>query len=200
MYFARARNQFTSYSTGCRRGELLTLRWKDVRLKDRVIVLQAAATKTHTMRAVPISQRLRAILEMRRYGPDGKELGPDAFVFGTEVGERRRDTRNAWLTACEKAGITDLHMHDLRRECGSRLLESGAGLHEVREWLGHTDIGTTGRYLAVTAESLKRTLNDWTNIRPHRSRRSRVPRATRPLVLPLAPASTETSQEGLSAD
>ena len=49
-------------------------------------------------------------------------------------------------------------MHDLRRECGSRLLEAGAGLHEVREWLGHTDISTTGRYLAVTAESLKRTL------------------------------------------
>jgi integrase len=144
--------------TGCRRGELLGLRWKDVRLKDGVIVLRAEATKTNTTRAVPISQRLKAILEMRRHGPDGKELAPDAYVFGTETGERRRDTRNAWLAACDKAGITDLQMHDLRRECGSRLLESGAGLHEVREWLGHTDIGTTGRYLAVTAESLKRTL------------------------------------------
>ena len=94
--------------TGCRRGELLGLRWKDVRLKDGVIVLRAEATKTNTTRAVPISQRLKAILEMRRHGPDGKELGPDAYVFGTETGERRRDTRNAWLAACEKAGITDV--------------------------------------------------------------------------------------------
>ena len=51
-----------------------------------------------------------------------------------------------------------LHLHDLRRECGSRLLEAGAGIHEVREWLGHRDISTTGRYLAITGASLQRAL------------------------------------------
>jgi hypothetical protein len=38
-------------------------------------------------------------------------------------------------------------------------------------WLGHTDISTTGRYLAVTAESLKRTLKrleDARKVRPVR--------------------------------
>ena len=52
----------------------------------------------------------------------------------------------------------DLHLHDLRRECGSRLLEAGVGIHEVREWLGHRDISTTGRYLAITGASLQRAL------------------------------------------
>ena len=33
------------------------------------------------------------------------------------------------------------------------LLESGVGIHEVREWLGHRDISTTGNYLAVTGAS-----------------------------------------------
>ena len=188
--------------TGCRRGELLNLRWTDVRLKDGVIVLRAEATKTNTARAVPVSQRLRAILEMRRYGPDGKELGPEAFVFGTETGERRRNVHHAWDIAVRRAHghepelvrgkigpksravlrQIDLHMHDLRRDCGSRLLESGAGLHEIREWLGHTDIGTTGRYLAVTAESLKRTLK---RLEEHRApKKSRPPRnaSARPSV------------------
>jgi integrase len=58
-----------------------------------------------------------------------------------------------------------------RLACGSRLLEAGAGLHEVREWLGHTDISTNGRYMAVTAESLKRTLKrleDARKVRPVR--------------------------------
>lgn len=127
-------------------------------LQKRLIVLQADATKTNTARVVPISQRLKGILEMRHYGPDGKELGPECYVFGTETGECRRDTRNAWVAACDAAKITDLHMHDLWRECGSRLLEAGVGIHEVRDWLGHRDISTTGRYLAITGASLQRAL------------------------------------------
>jgi integrase len=132
--------------------------------------------------------RLSGILEMRRTDPDGKELPSDAYVFGTETGERRRSVHHAWEIAVLRAHghepelvrgkispksralfqQIDLHMHDLRRECGSRLLEAGAGLHEVREWLGHTDISTTGRYLAVTAESLKRTLK---RLEEHRATR-----------------------------
>lgn len=181
--------------TGCRKGELLNLRWKDVRLQDGIIVLQAEATKTNTARAVPISTRLKAVLEMRRTGPDGKDLPADAFVFGTETGERRRNVHHGWTIAVLRAyghdpdlvrgkispksravfQEIDLHMHDLRRECGSRLLEAGAGIHEVRKWLGHTDISTTGRYLAVTAESLKRTLK---RLEEHRAPKS----ARRPLA------------------
>ena len=164
--------------TGCRLGELLGLRWRDVRLDDHLIVLQASATKTNTMRVVPVSQRVTAILEMRRLGPDGEPLGSDAYVFGNEVGERRKNVRHGWnLTVLRAHGHEPvlvrgklgpesrrvleeigLHLHDLRRECGSRLLEAGAGIHEVREWLGHRDISTTGRYLAITGASLQRAL------------------------------------------
>ena len=163
--------------TGCRLGELLGLRWRDVRLDDHLIVLQASATKTNTMRVVPVSQRVTAILEMRRCGPDGQPLGPDAYVFGTETGERRKNVRHEWNATVLRAHghepvlrgkltpesrtvlrAIDLHLHDLRRECGSRLLEAGVGIHEVREWLGHKDISTTGRYLAITGASLQRAL------------------------------------------
>ena len=149
-----------------------------MRLDDHLIVLQASATKTNTMRVVPVSQRVTAILEMRRCGPDGQPLGPDAYVFGTETGERRKNVRHEWnVTVLRAHGhepvlvrgkltlesrtvlqAIDLHLHDLRRECGSRLLEAGVGIHEVREWLGHKDISTTGRYLAITGASLQRAL------------------------------------------
>ena len=168
----------TLLDTGCRVGELLHLCWRDVRLEDNLIVLQAQATKTNTMRVVPVSKRVKAILEMRRHGPDGKELGPDGYVFGTETGERRKSVSHDWniavlrahgheptfkrgkLSAASRKVLQriDLHMHDLRRECGSRLLEAGVGIHEVREWLGHRDISTTGRYLAITGASLQRAL------------------------------------------
>jgi hypothetical protein len=50
--------------------------------------LPADKTKTTDPRKVPITPRLRAILEYPRTGPDGREHGPDQYVFGNEVGER----------------------------------------------------------------------------------------------------------------
>jgi hypothetical protein len=52
----------------------------------------------------------------------------------------------------------DLHFHDLRREFACRLLESRAELHDVRDFLGHTNITTTPRYLRSTTLRLERAL------------------------------------------
>jgi site-specific recombinase XerC len=38
-----------------------------------------------------------------------------------------------------------LHLHDLRREFASRLLEASANLHNVQLFLGHASITTTSR-------------------------------------------------------
>ncbi|MBA3231774.1 MAG: site-specific integrase [Acidobacteria bacterium] len=127
--------------TGCRVGELLALRWSDVR--DDTIVLPAENAKTACTRSVPILSRLRAVLDSRRADPAGQAFGTDRFVFGNEVGERINRVRHAWDNACRRAGIEDLNIHDLRREFGSRLLEAGAGLHDVSYWLGHTNVATT---------------------------------------------------------
>ena len=48
----------------------------------------------------------------------------------------------------------DLHFHDLRREFGSRVLESGSSLVEARDLLGHSNIAQTSTYLQSTAKSL----------------------------------------------
>ena len=85
----------------------------------------------------------------------GREHGPDAYVFGNEVGEPRKDFGNQWGRIRTTAKIEDLHFHDLRREFASRLLESGVvPLHEISAWLGHADIQTTSIYLRITSTSL----------------------------------------------
>jgi integrase len=68
---------------------------------------------TSTSRIVPISSRLRALLEMRRTDPSGREFGPEAFVFGNEVGERVTSIRNAWEMARDAARLTTLQLRDL---------------------------------------------------------------------------------------
>ena len=142
--------------TGCRRGELLSLRWRHAHLEEGVIRLDPANTKTREARAVPITQRLRAVLEMRRTGPDGRTFGRDHHVFGNEVGEPIGTVRTAWVATCRRAGIEDLHFHDLRREFASRLLEAGAAQHDVRDWLGHANITTTSQYLKSTPVRLQK--------------------------------------------
>jgi integrase len=171
-------------ATGCRVGELLGLQWKDYKVTAgpngqtrRVLLLAADKTKTNKAREVPIGSRLAAVLEMRRHAPDGRPLGPDAFVFGNAVGERIGSVRKAWQTAVLKAhGHTpqwvkgkknqlgpeslaayrsiNLHFHDLRREFGSRVLESGSSLVDARDLLGHANISQTSTYLNSTATAL----------------------------------------------
>lgn len=92
---------------------------------------------------------------MRRHAPDGKDFSPDRFVFGNEVDEEIGSIRTTWRATCRRAKISDLHFHDLRREFGSRLLESGASQHVVRDFLGHASISTTSRYLATTPTTLE---------------------------------------------
>ena len=171
-------------ATGCRVGELLALQWKDVRVTTgpkgqtrQSLVLPAGKTKTNTTREVPVGSRLAAVLDMRRHAPDGTRLGPEAYVFGNEVGERIGSVKKAWQTAVLKAhGHTpqwvkgknnqlapeslaayraiNLHFHDLRREFGSRVLESGSSLIEARDLLGHANISQTSTYLQSTAKAL----------------------------------------------
>jgi integrase len=71
-------------------------------------------------------------------------------VFGNAVGERLDSIKTAWKATCRRAGIEDLLFHDLRREAACRWFEAGVPLHHIRDLLGHADISTTSRYLAVT--------------------------------------------------
>jgi integrase len=171
-------------STGCRIGELLSLQWRQIRRDEageaRWLVLPATKTKTGEARVLPVGNDLRAVLSLRRHAPDGKEHGADAYVFGDEAGGQVKGIRRQWedavlrahghqpirkrgkLTAESRAAFQaiDLHVHDLRREFASRLLESSADLHDVQMFLGHADITTTSRYLQSTPTRLARALEN----------------------------------------
>ena len=79
-------------------------------------------------------------------------------MFGDEVGGPLASIKTTWRTACGRTGVVDLHFHALRREFACRLLESRAELHDVRDFLGHTNLTTTSRYLRSTAMRLERAL------------------------------------------
>ena len=81
--------------TGCRLGELLGLQWRDINDEHGELTekIRAENAKDGENRRIPISDRLRAILAMvPRQDPAGDPFGARSFIFGNEIGERRRVT------------------------------------------------------------------------------------------------------------
>jgi integrase len=140
--------------TACRPGELLSLQWGDVNLERGELTIRAAKSKTRTERILPISARLRAVLEMRQCDPTGEQFGPDAYVFGDEVGRQSTSVRKEWEKVRAKAGLDDFHLADLRHEAASRFEEFGVPTLYVSQFLGHANLTTTTRYLNSTRRGL----------------------------------------------
>jgi integrase len=137
--------------TGCRKGELLSVQWHQVRFSPRAeIFLPAQKTKAKRDRRVPISSELRKVLDARRLDPAGEPIPADGYVFGDEIGRRRHSTKTAWKLTCKRAKVDDLHFHDLRREAGSRWMDAGIPLATIQRWLGHANIAQTSTYLGAS--------------------------------------------------
>ena len=132
-------------ATCMRRGEILSLTWKNIDTAGRVALLEV--TKNGEARRVPLSPVALDLLRLQR---EEAVQRIDGKVFDIHPLALDR----AWRKACEKAGATDLHFHDLRREAVTRLLEQGFSVSEVSAISGHKTLAMLQRYSALRAEDL----------------------------------------------
>ncbi|MCL4682426.1 MAG: site-specific integrase [Rhodocyclaceae bacterium] len=132
-------------ATAMRRGEILALAWKNVDTGERVAVLPM--TKNGEPRRVPLSPEALAVL---REQAAEKTQAIDGRVFAMPA----ITLDSAWRRACARAGVEDLHFHDLRREAVSRLLERGFSVAEAAAVSGHKTWKMVQRYCALRAEDL----------------------------------------------
>ena len=129
--------------TAMRRGELAGMTWEMVDLRKRTVTIPE--TKNGQKRIVPLSSVAVAILSERLNTRriDGKvwNIGLDAIS-------------QDFAKACQKAGISGLHFHDLRHEATSRLFEKGFDTMEVKTITGHKTLQMLARYTHLRAEDL----------------------------------------------
>lgn len=140
--------------TGCRKGELLGLEWSRVDLQANLVYLDSNHTKTGKRRSVPLNKDARdAIIKRARFRAQHCPGSP--WVFAHADGERIRDAKRAFATACRRAGIRDFRIHDLRHTCAAWLVSAEVPLTAVRDLLGHTTIKMTERYAHLAPENIR---------------------------------------------
>jgi integrase len=141
-------------NTGCRKQELLGLEWCRVDLKENLLLLEAAHTKTGKRRSIPLNTAARAaILSRARFRAEHCPASP--WVFAHKDGKRILDVKKSFATACRKVGIKDFRIHDMRHTCAAWLVSKGVPLSEVKELLGHSTINMTERYAHLAPENVR---------------------------------------------
>lgn len=139
--------------TGMRKAEMLSLTPEMIR--DGAAVLPD--TKAGRPRVVPLPPAAAAI---------AKRALP--WALG------RENIRRLFDQARDAASLSHVRWHDLRRTYGSWLVSGGAPLHAVRDLLGHSDIKTTGIYLATVRPDLTRAVEVLPRLGTVRGRRKSV--------------------------
>ncbi|WP_022846759.1 tyrosine-type recombinase/integrase [Desulfurobacterium sp. TC5-1] len=130
--------------TGMRRGELVSLTWKQIDLKNGIIILDK--TKNKKVRIIPIHPFLkRILLEKLEEDPDPRER-----VFPVKADFVTKGLKRYF----RKAGIPEFRVHDLRHTFASLLAMEGVSLKIVKELLGHSDYKTTEIYAHIAEQTL----------------------------------------------
>ena len=127
--------------TGCRRGEIVNLQWREVG-ED---ILELVDSKTGP-RTVFLSPKAKAIIE-RQPRPDSPWVFPSPV--NREKPRSAESVERLWTMARKQARIEDVRLHDLRHSVASQAVLKGVPLPVVARLLGHSQVSMTLRYAHV---------------------------------------------------
>ena len=162
------------YTFGWRvRDEVLTLERRQVDLAAGTVRLDVGTTKNEDGRVVYLTPALRDGLaeQLERVRALERALGriiPFVFPHFTDgpihpttgqrryaKGDRIRDFRKAWKTACKKAGAPGMLLHDFRRTAVRNMVNDGTPEKVAMLITGHKTRSVFDRYHIVAPEDLK---------------------------------------------
>jgi integrase len=133
--------------TGCRLGEIMTLKWAYVDIKARELRLPDSKTRA---KIVHFGKTAADVLK------GIKKLDDNPYVItGKKQGGRLTDLQHPWRRIRAKAGLDDVRIHDLRHSYASGALALGEGLPMIGKLLGHTQVQTTARYAHLANDPVR---------------------------------------------
>ena len=135
------------YYTGVRRGEALALTFEDVDYVKRTISITKAWNKKDfrdispktpsSVRTIPIcNQAFESILTMKEHHRKGRIFSGDHPLPPVSMDRHKKD-------AIEKSGVPYIRTHDFRHSFVSLMINRGANISMVSQYVGHSSTQTT---------------------------------------------------------
>ena len=133
--------------TGCRLGEIMTLKWEYVDFNEHALRLPDSKSGKKTVHlGTPAVECLQTAQRIH---------GNPWVITGTLPGKSLSDMQPFWQRTRARAGLKDVRIHDLRHTFASTAVASGQGLPMIGKLLGHTQVQTTARYAHLAADPVR---------------------------------------------
>lgn len=162
--------------TGCRRGEIMALKWSKVDFKRGQITIDASLsylpdrgvyegpTKTGNVRYIAIPQEaIQLLKQYQRWQIEqrlkaGDQWNDTGYIFTRWNGEPQNPTNvNTIMTKfCKRHGLPPIHPHLFRHTAASIMIARGVDILAVSEMLGHSSASMTLDVYGHAIEEAKR--------------------------------------------
>lgn len=136
-------------NTGMRLTEILTAKWEDLRLKERLIYTKTIKGGSLRVRSIPLNRcSYNIITASRRVGE---------YIFSPSKKPISKSyVSHTFLRLVRKSRIAPACFNDLRHTFASHLGEAGTDERTIAELLGHSSTRTTWIYTHLSREHLKK--------------------------------------------
>jgi len=166
---------YTTLYYGLRRSEVLGLKWDAVDferntlriqhtvVKNRSIIAKDTTKSTASRRTYPLIPEVKELLlHLRAQQQDNKMLfgsgyETNDYIFVWPDGHLYRPdyVTRSFKKVLAYHGLPDMRFHDIRHSTASILYDAGWELKDIQEWLGHSDIETTGNIYTHISKARK---------------------------------------------
>ncbi len=147
--------------TGQRRGNVASMAWSELDLDKALWIIPATKFKTHKTLVVPLVKPAMDVLTKRK-GNGSEYVFPGVSRDG-KVAQHLTEPKAGWKRILKRAGLTNIHLHDLRHNVASYAVQHGASLHAVGAVLGHANQSTTQRYAHLALDPIRATITTATD-------------------------------------
>ena len=137
---------------GIRRGELASIKIKDIDLDKQEIIIQGATSKSGKSRTLHMNPTL--VMHIKDYLKERNLRGlKTEYLVASSRGDRNLSLEGLkhWVESVEKKSGVKFHLHCFRHTFGCKLAEADVNLFKIQKMMGHSDVRITMRY----ARSLK---------------------------------------------
>jgi integrase len=142
--------------TGARRSNLMTMRWEQVDLERGL--WRIPETKGGEVVVVPLVEPALLILRRRQREANGN--GSKGWIFpGRSRAGHIAPSNRVWQRICQRAGLQDARLHDLRRTLGSWMATQGTSLPVIGKSLGHRSLASTEVYARLSTDPVREAID-----------------------------------------